>query len=75
MDGVANCLATDVTNDPGTVYETYYGDLNQDGSVDSLDRELLYEYLTDSYKYALTTSQMKLADLNNDGKVTLNNLA
>lgn len=74
LDGVANCLATDVTNDPGTIYETYYGDLNHDGSVDSLDRELLYEYLTDSYKYALTTAQMKLADLNNDGKVTQEDL-
>lgn len=74
LNGVANCLATDLTNDPGTVYNTYYGDLNQDGSVDALDRELLYEYLTDSYKYALTTSQMKLADLNNDGKVTQEDL-
>lgn len=67
LNGVANCVATDCTTDPGIIKSTMYGDLNQDGVVDQMDRQILANYLSDNYKYALTEDQKKLADLNQDG--------
>ena len=75
LDGVANCLATDKTNDPGIITQCKYGDLNQDGVVDDLDVTILSNYLLDNYKYALTEDQYKLADVNGDGKVDEADLA
>lgn len=75
LNGVANCLAMDKTNDPGTITHTMYGDLNQDGTIDSMDRTILENYLIDKYRYPLTEDQLKLADLNGDGKITESDLA
>lgn len=74
LRGVANCLAMDKTNDPGTITHTIYGDLNQDGVIDSMDRTILEQYLIDEYRYSLTEDQRKLADLDGDGKITQKDL-
>lgn len=73
--GVANVRATDLTNDPGVELTYYVGDINQDGTIDSKDLELLNNYLADKNKYPLTTYQQKLADINQDGKVDGDDLA
>lgn len=80
--GVANVRATDLTNDPGKKITFSLGNLNMDYTesvednivtrseiIDSLDRARLANYLNDKSKYPLSTYQMKLADINQDGIV------
>ena len=74
IDGVANCVAMDLTNDPGTQKQTMYGDLDGDGQVTQMDRDILAEYLDNPYENSLTEEQYKLADVNGDGKVNVNDL-
>lgn len=65
--GVANCIATDSTTDPGLIKECHYGDINQDGVIDELDLVLLQKYMRDPVTYPLNNMQLKLADLDNNG--------
>ena len=74
IDGVANCVAMDLTNDPGTQLKTRYGDLDGDGIVTQMDRDILAQYLDNPYTNSLTEEQYKLADVNGDGKVNINDL-
>lgn len=90
LEGVANCLATDLTNDPGYIIDTIYGDLNNDGVVDQLDINILEEYLQekDQGLTPVITTHIKiedeqidqdiditkLADLNEDGEITSDDL-
>lgn len=90
LDGVANCLATDLTNDPGYPLPSVYGDLNNDGEVNELDVEVLRDYLAkieaglaptitihikdDDKEIDQDVDITKLADLNNDGTVTQEDL-
>lgn len=67
--GVANVRATDLTNDPGTEITYYVGDINEDGSINEEDYNLLVKYINDSITNPLTTYQLQLADVNQDGKV------
>ena len=67
--GVANCISTDTTTDPGTIIESHYGDINMDGVIDNYDLTLMEDYIKDPVTFDLTTNQFKLADLNNDGLV------
>lgn len=90
LDGVANCLATDLTNDPGYPLPSIYGDLNNDGEVNELDVEILRDYLAkieaglaptitihikdDNKEIDQDVDITKLADLSNDGTVTSDDL-
>ena len=67
--GVANVRATDLTNDPGTVVQYYLGDINQDGTINDDDYNLLVKYINDKNANPLTTYQLDLADVNQDGNV------
>lgn len=67
--GVANCLATDCTTDPGTMVPSHYGNLKGYDEVDREDLKILRHYIDDPITYPLTENQLKLADLNNDGQV------
>lgn len=60
--GVANVRATDLTNDPGMTITKYVGDINQDGTIDDLDVNMLNDYLADPATHPLTSFQKKLAD-------------
>lgn len=73
-DGVANVRATDLTNDPGTEVTYYVGDINQDGSIDEEDYNLLVKYVNDPDNNPLTTYQLRLADMNQDGNVDVNDV-
>lgn len=66
-DGVANVRATDLTNDPGIKKTFYIGDINQDGTIDDLDYQMLVDYVKEPALNALTTYQLKLADISQDG--------
>ena len=66
-DGVANVRATDLTNDPGIKKTYYIGDINQDGTIDDLDYQMLVDYVKEPALNALTTYQLKLADISQDG--------
>ena len=66
-DGVANVRATDLTNDPGIKKTYYIGDINQDGTIDELDYQMLVDYVKEPALNALTTYQLKLADISQDG--------
>lgn len=66
-DGVANVRATDLTNDPGIKKTYYIGDINQDGTIDELDYQLLVDYVASPAQHPLTTYQKKLADISQDG--------
>lgn len=86
LDGVANCLATDLTNDPGYIMDMLYGDLNNDGVIDQLDVDILEKYLKELNQGLVPKIEVhvknedehidqelditKLADLNEDGTVT-----
>ena len=72
--GVANVRATDLTNDPGTIVDFYVGDLNKDTYINEEDVNILENYLADSTSYPLTTYQRKLADINQDGLITTEDL-
>ena len=85
--GVANVRATDLTNDPGKRITFSLGNLNMDYTesvddnvvtrseiIDKLDRDRLANYLNDKSKYPLSTYQMKLADINQDGVVDTKDL-
>lgn len=72
--GVANVRATDLTNDPGTEVTYYLGDINQDGSINDDDYNLLVKYINDSNANPLTTYQLRLADVNQDGYVNSEDL-
>ena len=74
IEGVANCVAMDLTNDPGTQLKTRYGDLDGDNVVTEMDRDILAQYLDNPYENSLTEEQYKLADVNGDGKVNINDL-
>lgn len=69
LQGVANCRATDCTNDPGTVTTYMYGDINMDGIIDTFDKQELTLYLQDKSAHPLSADQLKLADLNGDGEI------
>lgn len=86
--GVANVRATDLTNDPGTPIQFSLGNLNMDFTesiednvvkkseiIDQLDLNKLANYLNDPDKYPLSTYQLKLADINQDGIVDDKDLA
>lgn len=66
-DGVANVRATDLTNDPGIKKTYYIGDINQDGTIDELDYQMLVDYVASPSQHPLTTYQKKLADISQDG--------
>ena len=66
-DGVANVRATDLPNDPGIKKTYYIGDINQDGTIDELDYQMLVDYVKEPALNALTTYQLKLADISQDG--------
>ena len=66
--GVANVRATDLTNDPGMTITKYVGDINQDGTIDDLDINLLNDYLADPATHPLTSFQKKLADTMQTGE-------
>lgn len=68
IQGVANVRATDLTNDPGIRVSYYIGDINQDGVIDEEDAKLLDSYLNGSG--SLTPYQIRLADCNQDGRLT-----
>ena len=68
LPGVANVRATDLTNDPGTAVSYYIGDINMDGNIDQADYDLLNDYL--SGNATLTNYQKQLADCNQDGFIT-----
>lgn len=74
LEGVANCRATDCTNDPGFVSTYVYGDINMDGSVDIFDQQELENYINNSQEHPLTADQLKLADVNGDGDVNQEDL-
>lgn len=58
------------------VKKTFYlGDLNQDTYIDEDDYDILGNYISDPTTYPLTTYQMKLADINQDGLVDSADLA
>ena len=63
----ANVRATDLTNDPGIKKTCLIGDINQDGTIDELDYNLLNDYCIDPVEHALSSYQRKLADLSQDG--------
>lgn len=63
----ANVRATDLTNDPGIKKTCLIGDINQDGTIDELDYNLLNDYCIDPVEHALSSYQKKLADLSQDG--------
>lgn len=65
--GVANVRATDLTNDPGIKKTFYIGDINQDGTIDELDYQMLVDYVKAPVTNALTTYQLKLADISQNG--------
>lgn len=53
-------------------YVDWTYDINEDGSVDEMDKRLLYNYLYNGI--SLTPEQMKRADINNDGHVNMTDL-
>lgn len=65
--GVANCIATDSTTDPGIIEQCHYGNIKGYGDIDRYDLTLIQQYIRDPETYPLTSTQLKLADLNNDG--------
>lgn len=77
--GVANVRATDLTNDPGKAVVFTVGNINQDEYtdiegrrqeyIDDKDLALLRDYLAPNSKTVLSSYQMKLADINQDGVV------
>lgn len=86
--GVANVRATDLTNDPGKIITFSLGNINMDYTesiednvvrrseiIDQMDLNKLADYLNDKDKYPLSTYQMKLADINQDGNVDEKDLA
>ena len=50
------------------------GDLNKDGKIDEIDYILLKRYLNNPELYKLSETQLKLADVNRDTKVTIDDL-
>lgn len=72
ISGVANVRATDLTNDPGLKIYYNLGDINQDGSIDSEDLDILIDFLNG--KRELTSLERKLADVNQDGEVNEDDL-
>ena len=56
-----------LTNDPGIKKTCLIGDINQDGTIDELDYNLLNDYCIDPVEHALSSYQRKLADLSQDG--------
>lgn len=50
------------------------GDLNKDGKIDEIDYLLLKRYLNNPELYKLSETQLKLADVNRDTKVTIDDL-
>ena len=58
------------------VKKTFYlGDLNQDKYIDEDDYSILADYVSDPTAHPLTSYQMKLADINQDGLVNSADLA
>lgn len=87
--GVANVRATDLTNDPGTTITHAIGNITMDTTItvsedgetthtaeviDYADVEALTNYLANPTQYPLTTYQLKLADVNQDGIVNSDDL-
>lgn len=75
LTGVANCKATDCTNDPGFVKEYPCGDVNKDGEVNEFDKQALENHLNNPEDYPFDSEQLRLADVNGDGKVNEEDLA
>lgn len=69
IEGVANCKATDCTNDPGFTRTYPCGDVNKDGEVNEFDEQALENHLSNPEDYPFDAEQVKLADINGDGKV------
>lgn len=59
-----------ITNSTTTVTNIRYGDVNSDDAVNSEDVTKLTKYLSKYINVTMTPSQLKAADLTNDGKVT-----
>lgn len=51
------------------------GDINQDGTVNTLDYIMLKNYVDNKYLNPLTSYQQKIADINRDGKADYKDLA
>lgn len=64
---VANVRATDLTNDPGIKKTFYLGDINQDGTIDELDYNMLVDYIKSPVQNPLTSYEKKLANISQDG--------
>lgn len=64
---VSNVRATDLTNDPGIQKSSYIGDINQDGTIDELDYQMLENYCVDPVQNPLNTFEKRLANLSQDG--------
>ena len=81
--GVANVRATDLTNDPGMEVSWTIGNVNMDRTAKPVDGKVVYSeiidetdmnavalFIQDPKKYPLTEYQQQLADANQDGRVT-----